>query len=225
MDVQAKRSAFVSLLLGTALALLPWGLELMGVAVNPWLGAAVLVAAFALLGWSFWLWPRTTAWPTWIRAATLLVASVFYFYWIGARLVESSRIKFTQVLFVVSMDDPGGPIRSLHINNPWPEAILDVRVVVSEHVQRHDPESIRSQFSGEMVHVGTLAAHATVPIGVIRLSEEDAVDSYQITMITTNGRFTQMNYFRKRNIGGWAHDWSLLVSGTRKVLKEIKGRD
>jgi hypothetical protein len=49
------KSAQIALVFGIVLALLPWGLGLIGVTVNLPLGAAILFIAFALCVYGFWI--------------------------------------------------------------------------------------------------------------------------------------------------------------------------
>lgn len=70
-----KRKDFI---FGMALALLIWGLQLIGVTVNAWLGAAVLAFAFALVARSFWAWEGPSRWHIAWRGLTVLIAAGLY---------------------------------------------------------------------------------------------------------------------------------------------------
>jgi hypothetical protein len=70
-----KRKDFI---FGMALALLIWGLQLIGVTVNVWLGAGVLALAFGLVARSFWAWEGPSRWHIAWRSLTILVAAGLY---------------------------------------------------------------------------------------------------------------------------------------------------
>ena len=54
--VQSDRKSYQYFLAGLILALLIWGLQLIGVTVNVWLGGLVLAIALGLMVYAFWIW-------------------------------------------------------------------------------------------------------------------------------------------------------------------------
>src|SRR6266849_1738252 len=54
--------ALLLFFLAAILACLQWGLSLIGIAVNLWLGAIILLLAFVLMVWAFWILERTAKW-------------------------------------------------------------------------------------------------------------------------------------------------------------------
>jgi hypothetical protein len=72
---QSGRKFFIELLV----ALVIWGLQLIGVLVNLWLGGIVLVLVFGLIVRAFWIWEKATHWHIALRVGTVIVGAVFYF--------------------------------------------------------------------------------------------------------------------------------------------------
>ena len=68
MPVVVRKDPRVSGVLGVFLVFLRWGLDLMGITVNVWLGAAVLLAALSFLCYALWIWKP---WNRWRRSAEL----------------------------------------------------------------------------------------------------------------------------------------------------------
>ena len=86
-----RKSGLVQLLFGIALGLAPWGLGLIGVIINQWLGAIVLACAFALMAWAFWIWEKVSRWPIAIRVATISLAALVCLYFAGRQIVSTYR--------------------------------------------------------------------------------------------------------------------------------------
>jgi hypothetical protein len=84
-------AATISLILGIVLALVPWGLGLIGVAVNLPLGALILAVAFGLLAYAFWIWERASRWHVALRTGTVVIAFCVYSYLIGGQIVREYR--------------------------------------------------------------------------------------------------------------------------------------
>lgn len=80
------RFALVSLLVGIFVALLPWGLGMIGVTVNLWLGALVLAVAFGLIVYPLWTWEKFSRWHVVLRISTVVLAAIFYFALIGRQI-------------------------------------------------------------------------------------------------------------------------------------------
>jgi hypothetical protein len=62
--------------LGIVLALLQWGLQLIGISVNFWFGFVLLVLAFCLIAIPFWIWARKLGWHLYLRVTTLVVVGL-----------------------------------------------------------------------------------------------------------------------------------------------------
>jgi len=90
MSDQSK-SPTIQFLVGLGLGLLPSGLQMIGVAINLWLGAAILLAAFVFVGRAFWMWERSSRWHVILRVLTVLVALVAYVYLIGGQIMIEYR--------------------------------------------------------------------------------------------------------------------------------------
>jgi hypothetical protein len=87
MEPSAK-AAKISALCGTGLALLQWGLGLIGVAINIYLGAAVLLVTFGCFVYAFWIWERASRFHVLLRIGTILAAGFLYFAFIGNQVVS-----------------------------------------------------------------------------------------------------------------------------------------
>lgn len=70
-------------LIGAILAMLIWGLQLIGLSVNLWLGAVVLAIAFILMMRAFWVWEGPSHWHVVWRVITLALASMIYVTAVG----------------------------------------------------------------------------------------------------------------------------------------------
>jgi hypothetical protein len=68
----------VQFIFGLILALVIWGLQLIGVTVNLWLGAAVLAGAFVLMTRAFWVWEGPSRWQVAFRVLTVFLAAIVY---------------------------------------------------------------------------------------------------------------------------------------------------
>ena len=82
-DLDKKRRIEMSIIGGFVLALIAMGLPMIGIAVNLWLGAVVLLIAFLLFSYGFWQWEKAKDWSAVARANTLWVLGLVYFTLIG----------------------------------------------------------------------------------------------------------------------------------------------
>ncbi len=79
------------LVIGILLGLVPWGLSLIGFAVNIWFGGSILLLAFLLA--AHYLWRRIAQWPTRLRLVCLLIASVLFSVVVGRQMLFQYRIQ------------------------------------------------------------------------------------------------------------------------------------
>jgi hypothetical protein len=86
MDDEKKRG-LIYFILGFSIALLIWGVQLIGVVVNIFLGGIVLAIAFGLVVYAFWIWERPAAWHVLLRIGTIAFAAVIYFLLVGRQMV------------------------------------------------------------------------------------------------------------------------------------------
>lgn len=82
-----SRSARIYFWIGLFVALGALGLPLIGVAVNVWLGGAVLAIAFYCIVRAFWIWERSSTWHVLLRIGTIAIAAVIYFLMVGRQMV------------------------------------------------------------------------------------------------------------------------------------------
>ena len=81
------RSGLLYFILGAFLALIVWGSQLIGIAVNVWLGGFVLLIAFALVVYAFWIWERAGSWHVLLRIGTIVLAAGIYSWFVGRQMV------------------------------------------------------------------------------------------------------------------------------------------
>jgi hypothetical protein len=86
MDSENKRG-LIYFILGVVLALLIWGVQLIGVVVNIFLGGIVLATAFGLVVYAFWIWERASTWHVLLRIGTITAAATVYFLLVGRQMV------------------------------------------------------------------------------------------------------------------------------------------
>jgi hypothetical protein len=65
-------------LIGVVLTLVIWGQQLIGVTVNVWLGGSVLLIAFVMMVYAFWIWEKASRWHVKLRAGTVTIAAIIY---------------------------------------------------------------------------------------------------------------------------------------------------
>ena len=68
------------------LGLAAWGLSLIGMVTNLWLGPMVLLIAFGLIVYEFWRWSRSRHWHFVVRVITVILAGVLVM-WSGSKQV------------------------------------------------------------------------------------------------------------------------------------------
>src|SRR5213593_798710 len=85
------RFSKVALAIGIVGVLVPWGLQLIGVAVNVWLGGVILAVAFGFIVYASWIWERSTRWHVALRGATIVVAGALYFTFVGRQMISEYK--------------------------------------------------------------------------------------------------------------------------------------
>jgi hypothetical protein len=88
---QPDKSPIIYFLLGSVCSILPWGASLIGITVNLWLGAAVFLISFWLIGYAFWLWEKPSRWHVALRIGTVILGGVIYIWIIGKQIVAQYR--------------------------------------------------------------------------------------------------------------------------------------
>jgi hypothetical protein len=88
---KGKRQVGFPLLVGIILALLAMGLPMVGVAVNLWLGTALLIGAFGLFVWGLWNWETYHSYGLAARLISLLILGIAYFGLIGLQIHSQYR--------------------------------------------------------------------------------------------------------------------------------------
>lgn len=88
---KSDKSGKIYFIVGLILALLIWGLQLVGVTVNVYLGGFVLAVAFVLMAYAFWIWEGGSQWHVWLRIGTIAVAALLYLALIGRQVISEWR--------------------------------------------------------------------------------------------------------------------------------------
>jgi hypothetical protein len=88
-----SRAAKVLAIIGVAGILLPWGASLIGVTVNIYFGSLLLLCAFVLLVWAFWIWEKPLRFNVAVRILTIVVAALGYFGMVGKQVVAEWKIE------------------------------------------------------------------------------------------------------------------------------------
>lgn len=86
-----EKNGLIYCIVGLVLALVIWGSQLIGLAVNVWFGGFVLAIAFVLMVCAFWIWERTSTWHVFLRVGTILLAAGVYFLMIGKQMISEWR--------------------------------------------------------------------------------------------------------------------------------------
>src|SRR5258708_11403105 len=85
------KSSGIYFLLGVAIGLIPAGMGMIGVTVNIWFGAVLLLAAFCFVVRAFWMWEKSSKWHVVLRTITVLVAATAYCFLIGMQMLAQYR--------------------------------------------------------------------------------------------------------------------------------------
>jgi hypothetical protein len=85
------KSARIQLILGLCIGLIPWGLSLIGVTINIWLGCFILAATFILIAHAFWIWERARRWPMPLRLITIAFAFIGSAGFVGKQVITEYR--------------------------------------------------------------------------------------------------------------------------------------
>ena len=84
---QPDKTGIMYFVVGLIVALIPSGLQLIGVTVNIWLGGAILAVALVLMVYAFWIWERASKWHLLLRIGTITIAAVVYFLLVERQMV------------------------------------------------------------------------------------------------------------------------------------------
>jgi hypothetical protein len=83
----AERQGKAYFVAGLALTLAVWGISLIGVVINVWLGGIVLAIAFGLGAHAFWLWVGSSRFHIVLRILIVLTAAAAYIVLVGRQMV------------------------------------------------------------------------------------------------------------------------------------------
>ncbi len=100
------KSPMIYFLLGSFCSILPWGASLIGITVNLWLGAAVLLVSFGLIGYAFWLWETSSRWHVALRIGTVILAGLIYSWIVGKQIVTQHRKELIRATKQTSSPNP-----------------------------------------------------------------------------------------------------------------------
>lgn len=103
---------------GLVVALLPWGLQLIGVVVSIWLGSAVLLVALMLMVYAFWIWERTSKSRVILRAITITIAAAVYLWFVGTQVYSQWRKEHHAVPKTTVEQQPSAPPPTSLISPP-----------------------------------------------------------------------------------------------------------
>lgn len=92
MSPAPDKSAKIYFWVGLFIALCAWGLPLIGVAVNVWLGGAILAIAFFCMVRAFWMWEKSSSFHIHLRIGTIVVAAILYFRLAGRQIINQYRL-------------------------------------------------------------------------------------------------------------------------------------
>lgn len=134
---RADKTTYRYFLVGLFLALLPWGLQLIGVTVNLWLGGIILAVAFGLMIYAFWIWESPSRWHIYLRIATIIVAAGLYSAFVGRQIIRewqnehpsdsSARIRVIDVVLVpMSQSGAAFPALNIYYDNVGPRTAKGV---------------------------------------------------------------------------------------------------
>jgi hypothetical protein len=84
----ADRKAKVLFLASTLLALCIWGLQLIGVAINLWLGGFVLTVVFSLGVYLLWIWEGFSSFRFALRTISVACTALLYFGLVGKQMYK-----------------------------------------------------------------------------------------------------------------------------------------
>ena len=119
----AELSTDAQFLVGLVLALVIWGLQLIGITINLWLGAIVLAIAFVLMTRVFWIREGLRKRNIFWRVLTVCVAAILYAGSIAWQI--RAELRKEHPVAIVKSSEPPPTVNPID-NNP-PSAIVDSR--------------------------------------------------------------------------------------------------
>lgn len=78
---------------GLAATFVIWGLQLIGITIDVFLGAIVLAFAFALMVYAFWVWETVSSWRVSSRLAIVCIVAVIYSVAAGKQVAKEWRVE------------------------------------------------------------------------------------------------------------------------------------
>jgi hypothetical protein len=93
MADETKSGLGFEFVVGLCIGLLPWGLSLIGIAVNLELGCLILAVTFGLLAHVFWRWGSARRWSLKARIITIFVAFAFSAGFVFRQVVAQYRLQ------------------------------------------------------------------------------------------------------------------------------------
>src|SRR5579859_2765997 len=121
---QSDRKSYQYFLSGLILALLIWGLQLIGVTVNVWLGGLVLAIAFGLMVYAFWIWEGASLrWHKALRIGTIVAATIIYSWLIGGQIVQEWRKEHPVIVRITKPQEKGREEQAPPISGTPPNTV------------------------------------------------------------------------------------------------------
>ena|SRR5258708_29359201 len=93
MADETKSGLGFEFVVGLCVGLLPWGLSLIGIAINLELGCLILAVTFGLLAHAFWRWGSARRWSLKARIITIFVAFAFSAGFVFRQVVAQYRLQ------------------------------------------------------------------------------------------------------------------------------------
>jgi hypothetical protein len=97
-----RKGVASSLFFGFSIALLAMGLPMIGITVNLYLGAPVLLVAFILLAYGFWRWETAARWGDVARVNTIWSLGFVYFALVGFQIYSQYQKDHSQTISAVT---------------------------------------------------------------------------------------------------------------------------
>jgi hypothetical protein len=134
MDSERKRG-LLYFVVGLALPLIIWGVQLIGVVVNILLGSTVLAIAFGLVVYAFWIWERPSTWHVLLRIGTITIAAVIYFLFVGKQMIAEWHKEHPRVVAKLQ-SEPSMPPEKVP-KEPSPTGTPTIKLIPPTKPQGH----------------------------------------------------------------------------------------
>jgi hypothetical protein len=126
----------ITFVVGIIVGLVPWGLQMIGVVINLWAGAVVLLLAFSLCTYAFWIWKSASQRPKTVRILVIVVAAGICFPLIG-RQVHTQYLKDHPVVVAKQPPQAPPPSASPAPQSTSPSRPKPVASKIDTHIEQH----------------------------------------------------------------------------------------